>query len=64
MIDALTMKLVSGDLYVNLAKLHLTNHEWGLARKAIDSGLAKGELSDLAEARRLSREISCLLSVE
>ena len=64
MIDALTMKLVSGDLYVNLAKLHLSNHEWGLARRAIESGLEKGGLSDFAEARRLLREITCLLSGE
>ena len=64
MIDALTMKSASGDLYVNLAKLHLSNHEWGLARRAVESGLEKGELSDFAEARRLLGEIISLLSRE
>ena len=50
MIELLAEKSATGDLFINLAKLPLDDHEWGKARMAIQEGLAKGRLSDQEHA--------------
>jgi len=50
MIDHLSRKAASGDLYVNRAMQYLQQHEWGRAMMAIESAIAKGCLSDEPEA--------------
>ena len=50
-------KVAGGDVYMNLAILHLEKHEWGLARLAIEKAFAKARLSDRAAAIALQQEI-------
>ena len=57
MIDLLSKKVASGDLYLNLAVRHLQNHEWGLARRALEEAMAKGRMSEPNRARILQNEI-------
>jgi len=57
MIDLLSKKTASGALYLNIAMRHLRNHEWGLARKAVEDAIAKGGLSAPVQARTLLSEI-------
>lgn len=61
MVEFLARKCRGGDLWISAAKMHLNKHEWGLARNAVLSGLEKGHLSDLEEARRLLEQICELL---
>jgi hypothetical protein len=63
MIDLLSRKTASGDLDVNLALHHLANHEWGLARTAIENGLAKGGLSEPNMAGILLQDIYARLGI-
>lgn len=64
MIDFLTTKSVSGDLCINRAVQHLDQHEWGLARRAVEEGLAKGHLTEPDRARELLRDIYRRLGIE
>ena len=57
MIDMLSKKVASGDLCISLALRHLRNHEWGLAKMAIEEGIAKGQLSEPNNARTLLKNI-------
>lgn len=42
MLNLLSKKASSGDLYINLAQNYLQKHEWGLARMSVERALAKG----------------------
>ncbi len=64
MIDVLSRKVAAGDLYINLARRHLANHEWGEARIAVEKGIAKGRLSDPRQAGRLLRDICSRLGID
>ena len=57
MTELLATKSNRGDMYLSIARMHLEKHEWGLARKAIETALDKGQLTDEREARRLRLEI-------
>jgi hypothetical protein len=57
MIDLLSKKANSGDLYINLAVLYLEGHEWGRAKMAIEKGLTKGGLVEPEKAFRLLRDV-------
>ncbi len=57
MLDILAKKSQRGDLCVNLARQHLLNHEWGLARMAVEDALTRGRLSEPEIARSLQAEI-------
>lgn len=57
MIQLLASKAKSGELAINLARQHFENHEWGLARIAIDNAFSKGDLADGESARDLKMEI-------
>lgn len=46
MIDLLSGKASSGDLYLNMAMRYLEQHEWGQAMIAIERAVAKGRLSE------------------
>ena len=63
MLDLLSRKTTRGDLDVNLARRHLACHEWGRARLALERGLAKGGLSEPAQARILLQEVRDRLGV-
>ena len=63
MIELLARKSASGDLFINLAKHHLQEHEWGLARMAILEGLSRGKLSDLDQALAMLEDICLRLSI-
>lgn len=63
MLDLLTRKTANGDLYVNLANHYLKNHEWGLARKTIVDGIAKGCISESDSVDKLFREICTRMAV-
>jgi hypothetical protein len=56
-LELLAKKSSGGDLSVNLARQHLLNHEWGLARMAVEDALARGRLSEPNQARLLQAEI-------
>ncbi len=53
----LARKADSGDLSANLARQHLRNHEWGLAKIAVEDALARGRLSDPDKVHSLLAEI-------
>ena len=57
MMDLLSKKTNSGDLYVNLAERDLECHEWGQAKMAIEKGIAKGGLVEPDKAVRLLRDV-------
>jgi hypothetical protein len=57
MINLLAKKSDKGDLSINLARHHLAKHEWGLARIAIENGIAKGGLKEPDQAARLLVDI-------
>jgi Tfp pilus assembly protein PilF len=57
MIDLLAKKTASGNLHINLALQYLRKHEWGLARKALEEGMSKGQLAEPEQADKLFREI-------
>jgi hypothetical protein len=64
MIETLASKSATGDLYVTVAKRHLSRHEWGLARQAVERALAKGNLSDAKEAHNLMRRVASILGTD
>lgn len=57
MLDYLCKKSASGDLCINLALRYLGRHEWGLAKKAIEDGLARGDISEPDRAHALLLDI-------
>ena len=57
MIKLLAKKSDKGELSLNLARHHLSNHEWGLARIAIENAIAKGGLSEADYAFELLADI-------
>ena len=63
MLDLIARNLDIGDLYINLAKHHLAEEEWGMALKAAEKGLSKGRLSDTAEAFALLKDIHYRLGI-
>ena len=63
MIDILSRKSATGDLYVTLARRHLESHEWGQAKIAVEKGIAKGRLSDPGQAGELLRDICYRLGI-
>jgi hypothetical protein len=44
--------------------MYLGRHEWGLALKAVESGIDKGRLSDPDHAVRLREEIVIILGLD
>lgn len=64
MIDLLTKKAASGDICINLAAQYLGQNEWGLAKRAVEEGFAKGHLSDPEEAQALLRDICQRLGLD
>lgn len=63
MIEELAKKVHSGDVFVGLAALHLSNNEWGRAKTAIDQALRKGGLSDQNRAISLLEDINGRLGI-
>ncbi len=63
MIEILSRRCHSGDLCINLARRHLGNNEWGLARKALEEGMARGRLSEPDTAIELMKEICQRLGI-
>lgn len=63
MIELLSRKSTSGDLLISLARHHLENHEWGLARLAVEDGLARGHLSDPDLAHELLQDVARRMGV-
>jgi hypothetical protein len=63
MIDLLAKKSSNGDLYIVQATLHMANHEWGLARIAIERGIAKGDLSNPERAYTLMQVVCAILEI-
>lgn len=63
MLDLLTRKTANPDLYVNLANHYLKKHEWGLTRKTIVDGIAKGCISEPDKVDELFREIYTRMAV-
>jgi hypothetical protein len=63
MLDLLSGKSSSGDLYVNLAVRHLEGHEWGQAKMAIEKGLSKGRLTEPDKAVRLLQDVCYRMGV-
>ena len=57
MIKLLAKKSDKGELSLNLARHHLSNHEWGLARIAIENAIATGRLSEPDQAFQLLADI-------
>lgn len=57
MIELVARQSCRGDVYVNLARIYLARHEWGLALRAVHAGLDKGGLSDALGAVCLLGEI-------
>jgi len=63
MIEEIARKAHSGDVFVSLAALHLSNNEWGRAKTAIDHAVRKGRLSDRNRAFSLLKEINDKLGI-
>lgn len=63
MIDLLAEKSSNGDLYIVQATLYMANHEWGLARIAIEKGIAKGDLSNPERAYTLMQVVCSILDI-
>jgi hypothetical protein len=61
MIETLASKSATGDLYLTVAKRHLSRHEWGLARQAVERALAKGKLANAREAQYLMQRVTSIL---
>lgn len=58
MMDLLAGKCERGDISLNMARQLLSQHEWSLAKRAVEQALEKGGLSSPASARRLLKDIS------
>jgi len=63
MLDLLSRKASSGDLYITMAQAHLQKHEWGLAKLSVEKALAKGALSEPDHARELLQDICGRLAI-
>lgn len=64
MIDLLAAKSNSADVLISLAKLHLSNDEWGRARMVVEEAIGRGNLSDEVEAFDLLQEIDHRLGLK
>ena len=63
MMDLLARKSSNGDVSVHLAQSLLASHEWGLALRALNEGMKKGQLSDPDHAQRLLNDIRQRLGI-
>jgi hypothetical protein len=63
MLNLLSKKASSGDLYINLAQGYLQKHEWGLARMSVERAFAKGALSEPDHALELLQDIHQRLAI-
>lgn len=63
MIDLLSKKVRSGDIYINIALQHLLNQEWGRARMALENGISKGQLSEPDKAIALLQDTNRRLGI-
>ncbi|MEQ9452905.1 MAG: hypothetical protein RJQ07_15080 [Pseudomonadales bacterium] len=57
MLELIAPKCSRGDLYVNLAKKYLQQHQWGRAREAVQRCIDKGNLLCEAEVQKLLNTI-------
>ena len=57
MLHLLAKKSTTGEVSVNLAEHYLANHEWGLAKQAIEEALSKGNILDADYALRLLGDV-------
>ena len=57
MIDLLSSKASSGDIYINMAMQYLERHEWGQAMMAVEKAVAKGRLSEPDQVDAVLQEI-------
>ena len=57
MIDLLSSKAASGDIYINMAMQYLERHEWGQAMLAVEKAVAKGRLSEPDQVDAVLQEI-------
>ena len=64
MIEILSRRSRSGDLCINLARRYLMANEWGMARLAVQEGLARGRLSEPDQASALMEEICRRLGIQ
>ena len=62
-LDLVSKKCSSGEVAVNLARIYLDRHEWGLARRSLLDALEKGGVGDLKLARTLLSEIDLRMGV-
>ena len=62
-VEQLAAKSASGDLYLKLAEMYLSDQEYGLAFRAANRGLEKGRLSNQRAARKLQLKIGDMLGV-
>ena len=63
MIALLSKKSAKGELSLDLAKQFLQCHEWGLAKREIESALNKGGLTDTDTAMALYDDVCNRLDV-
>ena len=63
MLHLLAKKSTSGEMSVNLAEHYLANHEWGLAKQAIEEALSKSGLLDMDHALRLLGDVCLCMGV-
>ena len=64
MLEIISKKSKSGDLYINLARQYLDSHEWGLAKKAVEQGFIRGRLSEPGRAHALKEEIHQCMGIQ
>lgn len=62
-LEKLAIQSSSGDLYVRMAEIYLSEKEYGQAFGAINRGLDKGNLSEPNTAHELYTEIGKLLGI-
>ena len=63
MIDFLSRKSASGDLCIKRAMQYLDQNEWGMAKKAVEEGFAKGCLTEPERARALLDDICVRMGI-
>ena len=63
MLEHLAARSHSGDLLISLAKSHLADNEWGMARISIERAISRGNLSDYPQALSLLEEVNQRLGI-
>lgn len=58
----LERKLQSGNCSIQIGKILLEQHSWSDAAKALNKGIAKGNLEDSSEASALLRKCQSMMS--